>query len=228
MDFNFYDFVVNTATTPPQIEATTDTSTLVVRFPPQAIGEGVYPNPPAMGTLFCDPSPILSAVAGSSQLAFSFTSGQSIPLPTMTPADLLDWSQWTLSVPVVAQVIDYPINPSGGQTYPLPTAPGPLDTFIEFPFALYLAPTVYVSSATIFQEFSTTWTNRITPLQSGRVTDLSYTSLVRQDFLEHAGATVSPQLSAIWAADITNSNNLLGNLSNETPETFIYYGDIIT
>jgi hypothetical protein len=164
IDFVFYNFEVGPdprvagqqAILPiPGVDSNTN-SVLLVRFPPQAIGEGVYPlsdiqpkkpvpvpNPNPTGLAF-DPPPILSAVSGPSQLAFTFNAANNdyVSLPTGTMDDLLDpgqWAGWNLSVPEVAQVhAAVPLPPN---YYPVPQAPSAFDTYVEFPYAMYLAPT---------------------------------------------------------------------------------------
>jgi hypothetical protein len=231
LDFLFYGFEVSTSTTPISIVSTTATNTLVVRFPPQAIGEGSYaelnPFPGPTGLLF-DPPPILSEVSGPSQLAFRFPLGHGIPLPTMTAADLLDWSGWTLEVPPVAQVSGPHI--SGQGRYPFPVAPGPTDTFIEFPFALYLSPTVWTGSTSAKARFSTTFDNRAAPLSSpAKVTDLWRSSLNRHNATPTLGAgPVLPQLSAIWSRDFQSYDVAHDQTIDATPWDVIYYGVIIT
>ena len=83
---------------------TTVDNWIIVQFPPQAIGEGVYNErsyPPPKSTL--DSPPMLSVLSGPSQLAFYDPQGcRRSRFTTMTVDDLLDWSTWTLLVPPVA------------------------------------------------------------------------------------------------------------------------------
>jgi hypothetical protein len=163
LDFLFYGFELAPGN-PPAITPTSTDNLLVIQMPPQAIAEGVYSW--NSSDLHVDPPPILSDLSGPSRLCFRLASGQAIPLPTMTVADLLDWSGWNLVVPAVAQVH----GPSlvldrRGPPPPVPTAPGDLETAIEFPYALFLAPTVYASGNPEFG-FSTGFTSRATPLVS--------------------------------------------------------------
>ena len=229
LDFLFYGFTIDTATSPTSIVATKAQNTLVVRFPPQAIGEGAYaqlnPDPGTTGLLF-DPPPILSEVSGASQLAFRFPEGQGVPLPTMTAADLLDWSSWQLEVPPVAQVRGAHI--SGQGRYPFPVEPGPTDTFIEFPFALYLSPTVFVGQSRQ-HGFSTSFENRLTPLVSPlAVTDLWRSSLQRTSSVHVLGAGPPlPELAAIWSRDFQTYDPDHSDVIDATPWDVIYYGAVI-
>ena len=103
LDFAFYSCEVQVGSTP-AIVPTASGAAIVVQFPPQAMAEGVYPWSASSVALEVDPPPILSDLSGPSRLVFSLPLGESIPLPTMTVADLLDWSGWKLLVPAVAQV----------------------------------------------------------------------------------------------------------------------------
>lgn len=133
LDFDFYGFKVDTTSKPPAIVPTKANNFMVVRFPPQAIAEAAFILD---GTSFLyDPPPVLSVMAGPSQLVFTLDTSQSIPLHTMTVADLLNWTQWTLQVEPAAYVS--PAKPPKG------TAPGQFDTSIECPYGLYLAPVVF-------------------------------------------------------------------------------------
>jgi len=140
LDFSFYGFTVRPGS-PPAIVPTTAANNIVVQFPPQAIGEAVYFADGA-GGFPVDKPPVLSDVAGPSRLVFSLRPDQAIPLPTMTVADLLDWSAWSLDVPAVANVdnIDR-VDVAPAQ----PSMPGEMETRIECPYALYLSPTTFGS-----------------------------------------------------------------------------------
>jgi hypothetical protein len=218
LDFLFYGFELAPGNPPAIIPTSTD-NVIVVQFPPQAIAEGVYKW--NSNNLPVDPPPILSDLSGTSRLCFSLPSGQAIPLPTMTAADLLDWSGWNLLVPAVAQVH----GPSllldrRGPPPPVPTAPGDLETAIEFPYALFLAPTVY-ASGNPEAGFSTGFTSRATPLVSpAGVVDLwsaSLTGSPNQISLE-APSSYVPSVSAVWARDYDAT-------LSATPETNINYGE---
>ena len=213
LDFFFFGFYVDTSQKQPVIRPKKPNATLVVRFPPQAVGEAAYKdatnddiahNPTG---LHVDPPPVLSAVSGTSQLAFTFSLGTGIRLSTGTAADLLDWSSWKLAVPPVAQVARTSSFPR-----PVPSAPGPLDTSIEFPYALFLAPVVGAGLTD-----STTFTNRARPLASpSGVVDLFTSKLTTT----HAGAPGRAEVSAIWSRDKSAG-------SSATPETTIYYDPAI-
>lgn len=255
LDFYFYGFEVGTNTFgDPAFLATGSPSTVIVRFPPQHIGEGVYPasnfntgpnSTSAPTYLFCDPSPILSGLSGPSQLSFSWPSFDSNPLygniPLSNPmqySDLLNWSGWQLNVPTVAQW-PFPLQPYTGPTgskgLPIPFAPGPFDTFVEFPYALMLAPSLFNPAANQAEGYNTYFSNRITPLTSGAgVTDVFASSLQQPHYYQ--GADSVPGLVAIWANDLTGPllECQIGagactwgySTTDMTPETHIQYGEI--
>ena len=237
LDFFFYGFSVDTSTTPRAIVPTTSDNTIVVRFPPQAIGEAIYKfqnGPIEYGPteLPMDPPPVLSAMAGPSQLSFTVTLDTRIPLHTMTVADLLDWSGWQLNAPPVAQVggsggILPSIDPGGtGDGTPLPSRPGQLDTAIEFPYALFVAPTVYTGGLGTGM-FVSAFDNRPAPLvSSAKVNDLFVSTLTRRSFFFEVPET--PELSAVWARDFSSYDSPPHQFVNDvTPETNIYYGEVI-
>jgi hypothetical protein len=229
LDFEFYGFAIETVKSVPTLVPTiTGTGTgvvksnlIIVRLPPQAIGEAVYPVSPSNNTLpvaplLVDPPPIVSAVAGPSRLCFTLHKGQSIPLPTMTVADLLDWSEWTLVVPPVAQISPPPV----GAAHPVPTFPGPFETSIEFPYALFIAPVVWVSGNVILS-FSTFFDVRAQPLLNGAITDLWTANLARSGGLLRGGPIPAPSVSAVFASDFVFG----GEPTDATPADFIYYGE---
>lgn len=246
MDFLFYGFEIDTAASPHAITPYEYPNTVVVRFPPQAIGEAAYPQPnsnPGPTNEFMDPPPVLSQVAGPSQLAFTIPEGTTIPLPTMTADDLLDWSQWQLTAMPVAQVngatlVDGPegarrraprdrpkatrrrASPLSGDEYPLPSAPGPLDTAIEIPYGLFLSPTVYESGSSLFG-FTSTFTTRSQLLTSPKnVTDLTLTTFEQAPIFEFGSH--QEEISAIWCRDLSDTSG------DDTPEDVILYGVPIT
>jgi hypothetical protein len=102
----------------------------------------------------------------------------------------------------------------------VPTAPTGFETAIEFPYALFLAPTVYASGNPEFG-FSTGFTSRATALVSpAGVVDLwsaSLTGSPNRRPLEAASPYV-PSVSAVWARDYD------ARLS-ATPETNINYSE---
>ncbi len=256
LDFYFYGFEVGENTFgQPAFLATGSPSTVIVRFPPQHIGEGVYPasnlntgpnSTSAPTYLFCDPSPIMSGLSGPTQLAFTFPSFDSEPLggyiPLSNPmqyTDLLDWGGWQLSVPTVAQwpspIAPYS-GPTGSKGLPLPVAPGSFDTFIEFPYALLLAPSVFNTNDTGADPdgYETTFSNTVTPLTTtAQVTDIFVSSL--QQLPYYNGSDASPGLVAVWASDLSGPTLecLLGSVceysytvTDMTPTTSIQYGEI--
>jgi hypothetical protein len=261
MDFIFYDFSTTTdANGVPNLTPNADGCVVLVRFPPQAIGEGAYlyadaplpgePTPPPQKTpppanatgLPFDPPPILSALSGPSQLAFIFNAsqGDTIPLPTGTAADLLDWSDWNLSVVNTAKVqppsSTQCTSSVGISCFPVPYAPGSLDTYIEFPYALYLSPTLWVAGG--FRHASTVFENNVTPLTSSAgVTDVYRTSIVARPWPFFTPTNVSDftpniedtplNFAAIWCDDMTAAGyyNTHYNVNYDvTLWTNIYYG----
>jgi hypothetical protein len=179
-----------------------------------------------------DPPPILSDVSGPSWLCFNVPTTETIPLPTMTAADLLDWSSWSLVVPPAAQVngptsiiIVGSSDDSASTTDPRsPSEPTALQTAIEFPYALFLAPAVYASGLPIYG-FTTEFTSRAAPLvSSAGVVDLWSASLAGSStdiIFEDNNAMYVPPVSAFWASDYAPPT--LGAL-DATPEEYIVYG----
>lgn len=230
-DFTFCGFTVDKTSTPTKLVATaTQTSDnwigVVVQLPPQAIGEADYDWPQTRPVPPFDPTPVLSQVSGPSQLAFTFTTGDKIPLPTMTVADLIDWSGWELNVPPTA------IAGTGAQS---PTEPTAIQTAIECPLALFLAPVVHGRTAAHdfaagripLPSFTTTqFENRTEPfVSSGHVTECWTTSLTgtRTIFTARGSVTspIVPSVAAVWASDYsTDPNNLA---PNATPQLNIQY-----
>ncbi len=230
LDFFFYNFSLQDGTPPTIVPNDPSNNTIVVQFPPQALAEAEYywtqPSP-GHYVLPVDPPPILSDLSGTSRLCF--TTGQSIPLTTLTPTDLLDWTGWTLVVPPVAQVhgptrlLD--AAATGAASYPYPTEPTALETAIEFPYALFLSPVVYASGLPI-DGFTTEFTSRPAPLVSpAGIVDLWSTALAGAPVLELIeGAAYVPPVSAVWASDYPNNPQ---GLSDATPEDYIDYGEPI-
>jgi hypothetical protein len=211
-DFTFYGFSIDKTSDPPKFVAgsSTDWVGVVVRLPPQAIGEAVYPyQPPSDPYLTYDPTPIVSQMSGPSQLAFSFESGATIPLPTMKVADLLDWSGWTLNVqPTATAGITSPTGAS------LVRAPNANETYIECPLDLILAPVVYPPARIneiIESETTTKFVSAAQPITSSRqVTECWSTSLTGSTRsivfpIDGVGGGPSlpyePAVAVVWAWD---------------------------
>jgi hypothetical protein len=226
LDFFFYDFMVDTSSSPTKLTPTSADNTIIVRFPPQAIGEAAYISPQPVNDntgLDLDPPPVLSALSGPSQVAFALDPDLSIPLPTMTATDLLEWSGWHLTVPASAQV-DF--NKHGTQ----PSPPQPLDTAIEFPYALYLSPTQWIGDSGEVGSFTNSFVNRATPLVGPfGVTDL-FTSVLTRSLTVvkvdggFADLAYPPELVATWAKDITGYDPGATNRFDATPIGAISYG----
>lgn len=217
LDFSFYGFEVKTTSDPPAIVPTTQSNWVVVQFPPQSIAEAAFIL--TKSSFLYDPPPVLSVMSGPSQLVFSLETSQSIPLPTMTVADLLDWTQWSLQVEDAAYV--------SSSKPPAGTSPGEFQTFIECPYGLYLSPVVFEAGylgpyvetpaastgdikITIHRSVTTQFVNRIEPLLAGpllRFSECWYTELrstlktVPAFPPDKPSVAVIPLVSAVWTAD---------------------------
>jgi hypothetical protein len=203
-------------------EATTGGGLIVVQFPPQAIGETAYAYS-GKGQWSVDPPPVLSVMAGPSRLCFTTTAN--VPFPTMTAADLLDWSAWTLLVPSIAELPAStppvtPTNPVGSNT-----------TYIEYPYGVFLAPPVYTSSPT---PYATTFVGSGVPTQPGgaNVEPLvspngfsdCWTASIRQTELPSGGGPGTPvtaQAMAVWSIDyIPTGGTAPANATAAEPITY--------
>jgi hypothetical protein len=222
-DFSFYGFTVDKTTTPTSLVATATKTPdnwigVVVHFPPQAIAEADYDWPQTSSPLSFDPTPVLSQVSGPSRLAFTFATGDKIPLPTMTVADLIDWSGWELHVPSAAVT---------GTGVSSPTAPSAIETAIECPLALILAPVVDGGTAVlrsspvpspVRNSFSTRFENPTEPFtSSANVTECWATSLSATRTQGTATSAIVPSVAAVWANDYPKSS------ADATPQLNIYY-----
>jgi hypothetical protein len=241
-DFKFYGFslqhVGGTPTLVPTVTSSASTGTvagniIVVQLPPQCIGEAAYPVVPKHNDvqsalpLPVDPPPIVSAVAGPSRLCFTLPAGVNVPLPTMTAEDLLDWSKWTLLVPLTAQ--EGP--PAAGVAYPTPYEPTPFETAIEFPYALFIAPVVFGSAGPSARKelspgYGTFFTSRSKPLLNDGISDLWTATLGRTNTI--AGTithtpTPPPQVAAVWAFDYFPWQEKPPTPPNATPADVIFY-----
>ncbi|HLI02031.1 MAG TPA: hypothetical protein VKV06_14680, partial [Acidimicrobiales bacterium] len=190
-------------------------------LPPQAIGEAVYPVSPSNNTepavpLMVDPPPTASALAGPTRLVFTLADGVTIPLPTMTVADLLDWQPWTLVVPPPAQINP----PPPGAAHPLPGPPSIYATSIEYPYALYLAPVVWVAG-TASSKYQTWFATRAKPLRNGAIVDLWSADLTRGPTAGRPKAKPpAASVSAFYASDFVFD----GEPTDATPADVIDYG----
>ena len=109
--------------------------------------------------------------------------------------------------------------PNPGVGYPAPYEPGPFETAIEFPYALFIAPVVFGSAGPSSLEevspgYSTFFTSRAKPLLHDGISDLWTAALGRSNtiagIITHA-PTPPPQVAAVWAS------------SNANPPDVIYY-----
>jgi hypothetical protein len=201
VDFTFYGFELDKTSHPPALVVTAAESSkswigVVAQLPPQAIGEADYGANHASYAF--DLPPVLSQVSGPTTLAFNFTTGGRIELPTMTVADLLDWSTWEINVQPAAQY-------GSGETSV--REPEFNETTVEVPLHLHLAPVTFSKQGTAYAAF----TNRTEPLLQAQVCDCWTTTLTGS----------GGQVSAVWALDWGyDPQTSLG----ATPETNILYG----
>jgi hypothetical protein len=230
-DFTFYGFTVDKSSNPTSLVATATQTPdnwigVVVQLPPQAIGEADYDSPQKSPLPPFDPTPVLSQVSGPSRLAFTFSPDDRIPLPTMTVADLIDWSRWELHVPSAA------VTGTGAS----PTEPGTIQTAIECPLALFLAPVVegqttlpgaLSTHGILHSSFTTQFENRTEPfVSSGKVTECWATSLSGKRTIVTQFNTVTsaivPSVAVVWASDYAPPDSA-DPTPDATPESNIDY-----
>jgi hypothetical protein len=133
LEFECINLTLDTTQIPPvlvRIQAG-QPALIIVRFPPQHIGESFFIEPdsgvPAVGL-----PPIQSSLAGSTRLAFLMRDDVlSVPL---TVEGLLSWTQFTPSLAANALTVPPSVNPPGVAD------PGAQQTAIELPFRLFLSP----------------------------------------------------------------------------------------
>lgn len=231
LDFAFHGFKLDKLSDPISLVPTTTRNWVIVQFPPQAIGEGVYNErvyPPPKASL--DSPPVLSVLSGPSQLAFSIRKGVTVPFSTMTVNDLLDWSEWTLLVPPVA-VLNNRVN---GKP-PLPSFPPSNSTLIECPYGLYLSPVVNpgVIEPRVVEPHiaaTTSWRTSFAgtvqpPVSAEGVSECWTAKLTYEQVLSIKGKVaratpLEPQVSAVWCRDLELYANYSGTgVSNWVPWT---------
>jgi hypothetical protein len=208
LDFAFFGFKLDKSSDPVALVPTTADNWVIVQFPPQAIGEGVYNErtyPPPKSSL--DSPPVLSVLSGPSQLAFTIPKGVTVPFTTMTVEDLLDWSRWTLLVPPVAEM-----NKLVNGKPPLPSFPPGNSTLIECPYGLYLSPVVNAGVIQARVTAKTTWktsfAGTVQPTVSADgVTEcwtarLTYKEVLSIDGKVARATALEPQVSAVWCRDL--------------------------
>jgi len=146
----------------------------------------------------------------------------------MSAEDLLDWSNWTLVVPLTAQE-GPPPNPGVG--YPTPYEPGPFETSIEFPYALFIAPVVSAPGAAtppteLGRGYDTFFTSRAKPLLNDGISDLWTAALGRNNgalgTLNHLSVP-SPQVAAVYATDYFPWQEHPPTQPDATPADVVYY-----
>ncbi len=206
LDFSFYGYTVDTSSSPRRLIPSPKFNVIVVQFPPQAVGEGTYLYPTS-NPIQLDPAPVLSDVSGPSRLSFSLYGTQTIPLPTMTAADLLDWSDWTLNVS--AGALAFNGGPVGV------SAPTALQTWVECPYALILSPVVDAKPNKL-AEFTTYFSTRPIPLTASNVTDCWGARLAGEavgTLIKPSPNPFVPSVAAVWATDY-NGPSVTGNGTN--------------
>ncbi|HTX01662.1 MAG TPA: hypothetical protein VMD59_22960 [Acidimicrobiales bacterium] len=124
LDFSFYSFEKVVVSGVTMLSPTGSGNVIVVQFPPQSIGEAAYNYESTAAHWDVDPPPVLSAVSGPSRLCFTLPAGRAVSFPTMTAADLLDWTDWELLVPISAMLPATSILSADESVAPL-AAPGP-------------------------------------------------------------------------------------------------------
>ncbi len=216
LDITFYGFSIERGAKYPSMVATTKKTNsnwigVIVQFPPQAIGEGVYWV--EGGNDAFDPAPVLSQVAGPSRLCFTFNTGDSIPLPTGKVDDLLNWSGWNLSVVNNANV---------GHGSSGIFKPAVYETSIECPLALILSPVVDGTGSLLKGLFTTEFVNRTAPFPSANnVIECWGTTLTstreQKETVGYSFTPIEPAVAAVWSTDFSS------NLPSATGETNIDY-----
>lgn len=177
LDFTFYGFTLEKGSTYPSLVATAKSGSatwigVVVQFPPQAIGEASYRHPQSPTSLPpFDPVPVLSQVAGPSRLAFTFTTGDKVPLKTGTVEDLISWTSWQLSV-----------SPSvlSGSGVKSPESPASYQCAIEAPLDLIMSPVGYPTGSSTTSFF----TNRTLPFVSPKLVSECWTTSLAATYRE--------------------------------------------
>jgi hypothetical protein len=213
LDFEFFEFTIDTAHHPPQLKPSSASNLILIRFPPQAIGEAVYFFDVVDDDLPVDPAPILSVQSGPSQLVFTLDKSATIPLKTMTAADLLDWSGWTLAVAPGASFdattpVTQPVQPTGHQT------------FVEAPYGLFLSPVVDERTGHHDDAFTTSFQVERAPLTADKVTSV-WSATMKATATKKGGGAPGAQVSAVWASDYNGPG--FANTPDGTPEEQIVY-----
>ncbi|MGO9196098.1 MAG: hypothetical protein ACLQK4_03085 [Acidimicrobiales bacterium] len=209
LDMTFYEFTLDTTSDPVALVANNAENLIYVFFPPQAIGEGAYPYPPKLKGPEFDAPPILSVLSGYSYLVFTVESGQTIPLPTMTVDDLLDWSAWTLLVQDTANV-----GSRSAPSYPSGTV-----CMIECPYGLYLTPVVNPSvtrNGLVTTYYETNFVGTVQPTTSDGVTECWSAQLSYSQVTEILGTSKADDIEG--PHDISSSRSAPRAASASRPE----------
>jgi hypothetical protein len=215
LDFSFYGYRRLASDGVTYLVPKSASNVITVGFPPQAIGEAAYSYTASKSGSAApwnvDPPPVPSVMSGPSLLCFTLDTGGSVPFTTMTAADLLDWSSWTLLVPANAKQGVTPVRPSDPRSAATPV------TYIEYPYALFLCPTVYAEPPlSIVPKYFTTFVGKPQPLVgAGGVSDLWTAAL--QQFEVISKKPLVPQAAAVWARDDSSGD------ADLTPKLSISY-----
>ena len=178
---------------------------LVVHFPPQTIAEAAYfrsspppppsppgeppvrnpgeaPPPPSPEQAFAPPGSTAARIGGASRLVFQVPTEVAIPYSV---AGLLDWSRL---VPALSPLV----QPDAEDAAPAIRPPDALETAIELPYRLLIAPTPDMG-----------WLHRAAPQTARGRTELWHTQLVRRgpDGNERLTRQNPAPLRAIWSPD---------------------------
>ncbi len=203
---------------------------LVVRFPPQSIIEQAYfqatpplPPPPAFNPPPDPPLPLIDdpldppgsvgeRMTGDSRLVFRLPAAiAEIPY---TLEGLLDWSKLELVLPPAAR-----IPPSAAvSSPPAITEPGPLETAIEIPYRLLIAPTLMRKQA------RPGWIHARQPVMHGGRAELWHTRLARVT-PGPGGSTSAAEandrnlvpLRAVWSPDFVGDGPLPSHAEDNVP-----------
>ncbi len=157
---------------------------VVVTFPPQAIGEEVFADPPANPV---PPGTVNVSLSGPSRLAFDIPAN-AFPM-TFSTATLLDWSTW---IPRLAPVVEPPNN-----VRPSLAQPADDQTAIEAPWRLLLSP-----------QHAGRWAHRAAPGEHDGRVELWHTRLGTLDGQGNVAEPpfATPKVQAIWTTGLQGTS----------------------